>query len=1093
MWTGHGGDLLGGATWRDDHYDNIVRSDMTKTGVEAFRAGVRTMREASAPGTFLLACNSAQNPRSIAASYGLIDAMRIGGDNGPIDEFPDRYIKGPIAATPRYFYNGRVWYNDPDPIYVRDAVSLNRARLFASWGGISGLLYNFSDWLPNLSAERVNLLKRTMAPHGIKECRPVDYFENLTSHVWEIGEGGCKVFGIFNWNTNKVLKVDYPAAYCGLDPEKTYFAFDFWRNKLLPPLSGRFSFEAPPDDCRVVAVHEAMDRPFVISTSRHVASPLLDVVEEHWDAEKRTLSGVSRVVPGERYELRIVRDGRLERHAFIPDRTPFAWNIQIPEDWPELVPETWSTNAPPPVAQIEAGRIAKEPDWPDKVVSEVVDVGGNPCFAVNGKPIYPLWGMAGVWASGRRGGSVRHSSAPLSVVTVGTDHRYWWPKGDEFKPEYFDTLAERHRRDSPGAYFIWDFSIDPPLEWREANPDEMARDEQGFVNMSRSHIEVNYSFASKKAFDDMERMLRKAIAYLESSPYANRIIGYRVNSGHTIEWLGWEPSRKDTILDFSSVAQKGFEAFAREHYPWVTDYSVPTLAERRALDEGGGFLWDQRKHARAIAYHDFYSTASADGLIRLCRAAKECVGGKKLVDTYYGYVMTLNGRGCNQMRAHFALKHLLEAKAVDFLVSPQSYDSQSRQPGTQICDMKPFATLQSHGIVPVIEDDTRTHNCVPVRNSQTPTEDMTVNIMRRNMGVSLCRCQPFYTVAIHSGSEFDFPRFADDAAALAGAGAYAVSNGVRRNAQIAVVASEEAVKSTPMYDGAVASESYVGTAIQTYDNEGKVKRHELLTGRKNSTWPYVLFYNETARIGAGVDFRLAEDIADNPGDYKLYIFQTCTKLTPALLRAAERLREKDCMILWTFAPGYTSDDGNSTENMKALTGMEFVPCPDVTDPGVTLDDGSKIGSLTYRAGSVPLAPIFAAADPDKVLGRYSNGAAGLAEKKTGRARTVFSGSYFIEVPLLQRLAREAGVHIFCDSWDIFEANESFISFHARNSGRKTIRLPRRADVYDVFGGRMVASGVQEFSFDAPLHSSWLFCYGDDVGELADGRRKMRLQ
>jgi hypothetical protein len=329
LWTGHGGDLLGGSTWRNDHYDNIVRSDMTKSGVEAFREGIRTMRGASAPGTFLLACNSAQNPRSIAASYGLVDAMRIGGDNGPIDEFPDRYLKGTIAATPRYFYNGRVWYNDPDPIYVRDAVSLNRARLFASWAGVSGLLYNFSDWLPNLSTGRVELLKRTMAPHGIRECRPVDYFENLTSHVWEVGKGDCRVFGFFNWKTNGFLNVDYPADYAGLDPDKTYVGFDFCNDRFIPRFKGRLKMDVPADDCRVIAVRELQDRPFVISTSRHVASPLFDVEEERWDGVAQTLSGISRVVPGERYELRIVRDGRVERHAFVPEKTPFEWSITL--------------------------------------------------------------------------------------------------------------------------------------------------------------------------------------------------------------------------------------------------------------------------------------------------------------------------------------------------------------------------------------------------------------------------------------------------------------------------------------------------------------------------------------------------------------------------------------------------------------------------------------------------------------------------------------------------------------------------------------------------------------------------------------------
>ena len=42
--------------------------------------------------------------------------------------------------------------------------------------------------------------------------------------------------------------------------------------------------------------------------------------------------------------------------------------------------------------------------------------------------------------------------------------------------------------------------------------------------------------------------------------------------------------------------------------------------------------------------------------------------------------------------------------------------------------------------------------------------------------------------------------------------------------------------------------------------------------------------SECARIGAAFDFVLAEDLADHPGDYKLYIMQSCTKLTPSLLK-----------------------------------------------------------------------------------------------------------------------------------------------------------------------------------------------------------------
>lgn len=305
-------------------------SDPTVSNVQAFRRGLRALREGCAPGTQLLACNVKQNARGIAASYGLVEMLRIGGDNGPIDCFPKRYMAGPIDGSPRYFLNGRVWYNDPDPVYVRDAVPLPRARLFATWTAIGGLLYNFSDWLPGLSDERIDLLKRTMAPHRMtSRVRPVDYFERTVHNVWKLDGENCSVFGLYNWSTNSVLDVDYDAAYCGLDPDRKYVGFDFWGDRLVPEFKGRFRFAVPADSCVALAVREVLPHPFVISTSRHVASPIFDVVEEKWDGRAKVLSGRSRVVAGERYELRIVHDGVLRREAFVPQTEDFSWQVRF--------------------------------------------------------------------------------------------------------------------------------------------------------------------------------------------------------------------------------------------------------------------------------------------------------------------------------------------------------------------------------------------------------------------------------------------------------------------------------------------------------------------------------------------------------------------------------------------------------------------------------------------------------------------------------------------------------------------------------------------------------------------------------------------
>ena len=54
----------------------------TKTNIDAFRDGLRMIREAAGPQTFILGCCAPQNMRSYAGVFGLVDAMRMGPDNG---------------------------------------------------------------------------------------------------------------------------------------------------------------------------------------------------------------------------------------------------------------------------------------------------------------------------------------------------------------------------------------------------------------------------------------------------------------------------------------------------------------------------------------------------------------------------------------------------------------------------------------------------------------------------------------------------------------------------------------------------------------------------------------------------------------------------------------------------------------------------------------------------------------------------------------------------------------------------------------------------------------------------------------------------
>ena len=233
--------------------------------------------------------------------------MRVGPDNGANWR---SLTRGAIFGSRHYFLHGRVWYNDPDPVYVRASMPLNHAQLICSWVTLSGQLNLSSEWFPGLPPERLDILKRTMPGHGLLP-RPADVLDNDSPRLWLLTDSRRTprrdVIGLFNWESHE-QHFDYPLDKLGLDANTEYVAFDYWRNELVASVKGRLQTAVPAESCRVLAVRPRENHPQLISTSRHITQGIVDVLEEKWDARKGTLTGRSKVVGGDAYELRIVAE-----------------------------------------------------------------------------------------------------------------------------------------------------------------------------------------------------------------------------------------------------------------------------------------------------------------------------------------------------------------------------------------------------------------------------------------------------------------------------------------------------------------------------------------------------------------------------------------------------------------------------------------------------------------------------------------------------------------------------------------------------------------------------------------------------------------
>lgn len=295
--------------YKKDGFGESIFADPYQTPVEIFRSGLTVVREAAGPETYLLGCCIPQNLRSMGASYGLVDAMRIGADNSAVWKkgSSNAALAGPVNGTRRWFMHGRVWHNDPDPIYVREPLTLDQARALATWTAISGQLNTHSEWTPRLSAERLEILRRTMGGPMMR-ARPVDVFENEPARIWVTGAPDGElpmVVSLFNWEA-KPVDFEIPLQRLGLKSDAVYEGWEFWTNQPVRGLTAMLKLKMPATSCRVLVLRSKASSPVLLSSSRHVLQTLAGCRDETWDAASKRLSGEVNAVGGDPLELRIL-------------------------------------------------------------------------------------------------------------------------------------------------------------------------------------------------------------------------------------------------------------------------------------------------------------------------------------------------------------------------------------------------------------------------------------------------------------------------------------------------------------------------------------------------------------------------------------------------------------------------------------------------------------------------------------------------------------------------------------------------------------------------------------------------------------------
>jgi hypothetical protein len=286
--------------------------DPTVTLAGAYRKGFEIMRQAIGPKRHLLDCGPGQ------VTVGLLDSMRIELDQPPVTW--QQYFLHPASSSPaaakRYYFHNRTWINDDDHVCL-NLLTIPQAQAAATVVSLSGGTMMSGDRMSDLDPGRLQILKKVFPSYG-QAARPVDLFERDKPEIFALpvkkSFDNWLVVGLFNPDEKSPAEKSVAIHRLGLDPSKTYVAYDFWNQRFFGEIRGNLWARLEPASVLVLAIHEKLGVPQVISTDRHLSQGGIELENVQWDAASSTLKGVSLGPPGSEHRV----------YVYLPDRHPWV-------------------------------------------------------------------------------------------------------------------------------------------------------------------------------------------------------------------------------------------------------------------------------------------------------------------------------------------------------------------------------------------------------------------------------------------------------------------------------------------------------------------------------------------------------------------------------------------------------------------------------------------------------------------------------------------------------------------------------------------------------------------------------------------------
>jgi len=694
-----------------------------------------------------------------------------------------------------------------------------------------------------------------------------------------------------------------------------------------------------------------------------------------------------------------------------------------------------------------------------------------------------------------------------------------WLKPDAL--EVFDREARALLEAVPDAYIVPRIGLHPTNEWIETHPEECVKYSDGssppvflFTESYQNDLPRFYSLCSEKWREDGGKALEETWKLIMALPYADRIVGCFLAAGGTSEWyyiplnVNWD---KGICLDHSEAFKREFSAYLREMYgsdenlqkhwknpdatienPPIPDIEKHYYCEMCDADAASpkqvmrsnadvpppygngtnfGSFADLDKNPDVYDFYRAWHIGTAKSVLHFAKIIKRLTPDK-LIGAFYG------AQGCvNFLRSGTtgATRMILESDCVDFLANPGVYEN--RQPGGFTGQRVVQDTFALYNKIYIVEDDARTSGENRYFRDKYQIYDMTdtVNVLKREFGRNICDdVHAWWFDQILGGRRYRLPEVYELFSKQQQIAKDAYSLDRTKKSEIAFIFDEESMQAA---------------SFQT--------SRDLIEMLRNY---------EIAKIGAPADQYYHNDMS-NPDmpSYKLYVFVNVLVATEAEREAIKaKLRRDGAVAVWLYAPGFIDPEADrklSAEHMKKLTGMDIDLLCERHDAVFRWDgdrhavserlDTRKLYGSFVRGRSpsnytqIPppvvyyetyLYPLFFCTDKDAAhLAHFCNtGIPAVSVKECDGFTSVFYGSKSIKHDELRELARFAGCHIWCESDDVTYIGANYVTFHASSEGRKTLKIPYKASVYEVYEGKSYGENVAEFDFDAYTGETKMF-------------------